>query len=68
MNELTPLGTTVRTVVRLAVAPSANSCRWCGREAREHAIEWVASVGYHTWTAPTSKQRLARMRARRGAA
>lgn len=42
-----------------------NGCRWCGREKREHAIEWHESAGYHTYKSPTNTQRVARMTQRR---
>jgi hypothetical protein len=45
------------------VAPGA--CMWCDRERRAHSIEWANAVGYHTWIAPTMKQRKQRMLARR---
>lgn len=53
------------THVRHMSPPSPNACRWCGRDKREHGIEWAASVRYHSWSAPTGAQRRARMRARR---
>ncbi|MCX9190934.1 hypothetical protein C3Y87_05800 [Carbonactinospora thermoautotrophica] len=46
-------------------APSPDGCRWCGFEARKHALVWVPSRGWHSWQAPTPAQRKARMLARR---
>lgn len=54
-----------RTMVRHAGSPMPNACRWCGKCDREHSTEWVASVGFHKWVAPTPQQRRARMLARR---
>jgi hypothetical protein len=45
--------------------PPPDGCRWCGHEKRGHATAWKPSVGMHKWAAPTSAQRLARMKARR---
>ena len=45
--------------------PSPDGCRWCGHEKRGHATAWKPSIGMHKWVAPTSAQRLARMKARR---
>ena len=53
-------------VIRHTVAPLPNACRWCGKGDRAHGMEWVASVGFHKWVAPTAQQRRARMLARRG--
>lgn len=53
--------------VRHTEAPAPNNCRWCGREPKTHGIAFVRSVGNHSYEAPTSKQRLARMTARRNA-
>lgn len=39
-----------------------NGCRHCGTGRREHARRWTAGVGWHTWTAPSDQQRIARMR------
>lgn len=46
-------------------SPSPDGCRWCGHERRGHATAWKPSAGMHKWVAPTSAQRLARMKARR---
>lgn len=51
--------------VRHATAPAPNGCRWCGVEQRSHGQRWTRGAGLHTWTTPTSQQRLARMRSRR---
>lgn len=45
--------------------PAPSGCRWCGIEARGHAQQWVAEVGWHAWTAPTVQQRKDRMLKRR---
>lgn len=47
--------------------PVPSGCRWCGVEHRRHGRRWSDASGWHTWTAPTSAQVLARMRARRAA-
>lgn len=48
--------------------PSPYGCRWCGRPAGQHGVvDWVASVGFHSWTRPTPTQAVARMQARRRA-
>lgn len=45
--------------------PTPAGCRWCGTREYWHGRRYVASVGWHTWTMPTTKQILARMKARR---
>lgn len=55
------------TRVRHTEAPGPNSCRWCGREQRNHGMSFVRSVGNHHYTSPTDKQRLARMLSRKKA-
>lgn len=57
----------LRTRVRHTAPPAPNGCRWCGKEALAHAIEWAESASYHVWAAPTDRQRKARMQARRSA-
>ncbi|MEZ7004998.1 hypothetical protein [Streptomyces sp. AD55] len=47
--------------------PIPSGCRWCGIPQQEHSIRHSRSVGWHGWTAPTTAQTLARMRARRAA-
>ncbi|MCC9686929.1 hypothetical protein [Streptomyces sp. MNU103] len=47
--------------------PVPSGCRWCGIEHRRHAGRFSYAVGWHPWTAPTSAQVLARMKARRAA-
>lgn len=49
---------------RFEVSATPDGCRWCGTDKRAHANMWVPSVSYHHWTAPTSAQRLARMKTR----
>lgn len=51
-----------------APAASPDSCRWCGRERRGHAIAWSERHGFHVWFTPTDRQRKARMLAARAAA
>lgn len=53
--------------VRHEEVPAPNACRWCGYEERGHGMYSSRSVGIHTWVAPTSAQRKARMLARRNA-
>lgn len=50
---------------RAACVPSPGGCRWCGIDARIHARQWVESVGWHAWVAPTDEQRKERMLLRR---
>ncbi|GII84570.1 hypothetical protein Ssi03_25600 [Sphaerisporangium siamense] len=47
------------------VPPSG--CRHCGVGEREHLQRWTAGVGWHFWVAPSARQRLERMLARRAA-
>lgn len=47
--------------------PVPSGCRWCGAEQGGHGRRWSDAAGWHTWTAPTSAQVLARMKARRAA-
>lgn len=42
-----------------------NGCAHCGKIAREHAIEQLGGVGFHTYTAPDAATILARMKIRR---
>ena len=44
-----------------------DGCQHCGGPQRMHCQRWVESVGWHGWTAPTDRQRLARMLGRRNA-
>lgn len=47
-------------------SPPPYGCRWCGRPADGHGVtDWIASVGFHSWTRPTTAQTFARMKARR---
>lgn len=52
---------TTKSKVRHETTPHPNGCRWCGQNLGEHGQSWIASVGFHEWTTPTPKQRLARM-------
>lgn len=47
------------------MAPVPNGCRHCGRDRRDHGIEWYEAAGFHHWTEPTDSQRIERMRAAR---
>ncbi|ROO82663.1 hypothetical protein EDD29_0144 [Actinocorallia herbida] len=49
------------------VAPAVNGCGWCGYAQTGHGIRYSAIPGLHAWTAPTDRQRLNRMSARRAA-
>lgn len=53
------------SVVRHRATPAPYGCRWCGEPRRGHGRQYVPSTGWHPWEQPTSKQILARMRARR---
>lgn len=44
-----------------------NGCQHCGGRERTHCQQWAKPAGWHSWTAPTDRQRLMRMRARRAA-
>lgn len=43
-----------------------NGCRHCGALARGHANRWIARVGWHTYAEPTTEERLARFKLKRG--
>lgn len=43
------------------------ACRHCPIPERDHMQRWTKAAGWHQWTEPTDAQRLARMKARRGA-
>ena len=45
--------------------PNPNSCRWCGKEQRDHGMTFARSVGNHYYVTPTDKQRLGRILARK---
>lgn len=48
--------------------PDPDGCGWCGVAARNHTEDRYHPLpGAHPWTAPSSRQRLERMRARRAA-
>jgi hypothetical protein len=48
-------------------APTPSGCRWCGTVQRHHGRRRLPGRGMHSWEAPTERQMLARMRARRAA-
>lgn len=51
----------------MTTGPEPNGCVVCGLPEHGHAQRWKPPAGWHTWTAPTDAQRLARMKARRAA-
>lgn len=60
----TPEGAALLTHHR-AAPTGPDGCRWCGIGPREHASRFASPVGQHVYQAPTTAQRLARMKARR---
>jgi hypothetical protein len=52
----------VWTHIKLSQAPLPMGCRYCGADQRTHCKRYVKSVGFHSWTEPTSAQRNARLR------
>ena len=53
----------VRAVDDLAAEP--DGCRWCGDTRDHHGTQYAAGIGQHQWAAPSDRQRLGRMQARR---
>lgn len=51
--------------VTLRDLPNPDGCRHCGFGRQWHGRAWTHGAGSHGWTAPTDRQRLARMTARR---
>jgi hypothetical protein len=49
-------------------AAAPDGCRWCGDERFHHGSQYTPGIGLHSWAAPSDRQRLERMRARRAAA
>lgn len=48
-----------------SVIPNPNACRHCDTDERDHCRIWHPVAGFHNWEAPTDRERLFRMKARR---
>lgn len=59
--------TAVRNHATLDTTPAPGGCRHCGIDKHGHHQRWAPDVKWHGWTAPTTEQALARLRARRAA-